>query len=201
MKTELLYKVKLFINIAILIIAAKSLAMDAGVKFGPIATGGNGCPAGDSMGVEYDPFTGQLDLVPENYAAVAENGAIVARKSCQLTLPFKGQPGRAVRVTIPHLVGAVALDQSSTAEINYEFFSPGQLGPTAKLLFQGDENILEREFDEIYPEQELVYGCGESGMIRVNSSILLRRNYSALVSFVRLEKFGITVDTIPCYER
>lgn len=169
------------------------------VKLGSISVAGSGCPQ-DTVSTTTDRATGHFMVVPENFSAIIDNGASVARKSCNFAVSFEGTANRAVRITLPRIKGAVALDQNATAEINYEVFFAGQRGERNVLSFSGTERILERNFDEINHDEELLFACGQSGIIRGNASILVNSGSAGTeVAVANVQKMGIKVDSVPCY--
>lgn len=167
------------------------------VRLGRIAAAGNGCVNGDLTSY-VDRVTGQLVIEPYDYNAILENGAPVARKSCNLSIPFEVTAGRAVRLRQYRIHGLIALDESSTAEINLETFFSGQRGDITTLTFSGYNSIYEREFDETVPELELIYGCGKDGIIRMNTSLVVEGGAETQVAFGQIQQFGLKIDSIPC---
>jgi hypothetical protein len=167
------------------------------VTLGPVQLGGS-CK--DSpVSTRTNRSTGHFIVAPENYVAVIEGNSTLARKTCQFSIPFEGKPNRAVRLRLPKVMGAVALDQGSTADLNYVIFFAGLIGEKTILSYTGQENILETEFNETSTTQEVVYECGKSGIIRGNSSILVRNaNPSSHVALAQIQKFGIKIDSVPC---
>lgn len=167
------------------------------VVLGDVTLGGS-CK--DSpVSTRIDRRTGHFVIAPANYVAVIENGASLARKTCQFALPFEGQSNRAVRLRLPKVKGVVALDQGSKAEIHYEIFFAGLIGEKTNLKFYSNGNITETEFDETSSTQEVIYECGKSGIIRGNSSIIVQNdNPQALVALAQIQKFGVKIDSVPC---
>lgn len=167
------------------------------VVLGTIQLGGS-CKE-SSVSTRIDRTTGHFVVVPENYVALIENGASFARKTCLFSIPFEGKANRAVRIRLPKLKGVVALDQGSKADINYEIFFAGITGEKTLLSFVGEENILQTEFNELSSAKEVVYGCGKSGIIRGNSSILVSNtNANSQIALAHVQKFGIKIDSVPC---
>ncbi len=167
------------------------------VSLGTVQVAGSGCLNGN-VSTRLDRTTGHFIVAPENYAAIIENGATISRKTCTFAIPFEAPANRAVRIRKPRIVGAVALDQSAKATINYEIFFAGQRGNTEVLSFVGLPQILESDFDHS-TRDEVVYECGKSGIIRGNSSLLVQNiDGSAQVAFARIAKFGIKIDSVPC---
>jgi hypothetical protein len=137
--------------------------------------------------------------VPENFAAIIENGATVARKTCNFAIAFQGTPNRAVRLSLPRIKGGVALGLDATAEIGYEVFFTGQRGQRNVIAFHGHEQILESAFDEVNEGQDLIFGCGQDGIIRGNASVLVNNVPSnAQVAVAVVEKFGVKIDSVSC---
>lgn len=167
------------------------------VVLGLIQLGGS-CKEG-SVSTRMDRSTGHFIVAPESYVALIENGASFARKTCMFSIPFEAQANRAVRIRLPKIKGALTLDQGASTEINYEIFFAGLVGQKTILNFTGHENILEEEFNETSSVQEVVFACGKSGIIRGNSSILIRNtNPNSQVAVTQVHKFGIKIDSVPC---
>lgn len=168
------------------------------VSLGKIQVAGNGCLNG-TVSTRLDRSTGHFIVAPENYAAIIENGASVSRKSCSFSIPFEAPKNRAVRIRLPRISGDIALDQGAKATINYEIFFAGLRGNNESLQFGGDQQMLETSFNHI-TQEEVIFGCEQSGIIRGNSSILLQNiEGSSQVAFARVSKFGIKIDSVPCY--
>jgi len=188
----------LFINLFTTLTLSVANANHNKVNLGAISGGGNGCVNGD-LNSYIDPITGDLIVEPYDYTAIVENGASFARKSCNISIPFQGIPNRAVRLRQYQIKGAVALDTNSSAEINYEVFYSGQRGDAVTLSFFSNNQIIEKEFDETIPELEIIYSCGKDGIIRSNSSILVKGGTSSSqVALAQIQKFGFKIDTVPC---
>ncbi len=185
--------------IAVLTLLSTSLvqANHNKVVLGDVTLGGS-CK--DSpVSTRIDRNTGHFVIAPADYVAVIENGASVARKTCQFILPFEGQPNRAVRLRLPKVKGVVALDEGSTAKIHYEIFFAGLIGEKTDLNFSSNGTITETEFDETSSVQEVIFECGKSGLIRGNSSIVVQNNNpQSLVALAQIKKFGVKIDSIPC---
>lgn len=167
------------------------------VKLGKINAAGNGCLNGE-INSYIDQYSGQLIVEPYNYTAILENGANLTRKSCNFAIPFEAPKNQAVRLRQYRLQGVAALDESSTAEISLETFFAGQRGEIVTLTLNGNNPISEYEFDETIPELEIVYGCGKDGIIRVNSSLLVKGGTNTQVAFAQIQKLGIKIDSIRC---
>lgn len=184
---------------AIVIMAALSTAhaSHSQLRFGTISAAGNGCINGDITSY-IDRVTGQLMIEPYDYTAILENGANVARKSCNFAIPVEVPAHRAVRLRQYRIHGLVALDGSSTAEINLEAFFAGQRGELVTLTLSGHDSILEREFDETIPELELVHGCGKDAMIRMNTSLVVKGGVETQVALGQIQQFGLKIDSVPC---
>lgn len=168
------------------------------VKLGNISAAGNGCLNGEITS-HIDQSTGQLIVEPYNYTAILENGASLVRKSCNFAIPFEAPANRAVRLRQYRLKGVAALDESSTAEISLETFFAGLRGEVVTLTLNGNNPISEYEFDETIPELEIVYDCGKDGIIRVNSSLLVKGGANTQVALAHIQKLGIKIDTVACH--
>jgi len=182
-----------------LVIMTFSMAQASHTKvvLGPVQLGGS-CKDAE-VSTRMDRTTGHFIIAPENYVALIENGSTLARKTCLFSIPFEAKPNRAVRIRLPKIKGSIALDQGSMGEINYEIFFSGLIGEKTSLSFTGNENIFEKDFDETSTVQEVIYECGKSGIIRGNSSILVRNNNpNTRVALIHVQKFGIKIDSIPC---
>lgn len=153
-----------------------------------------------SVSTRMDRRTGHFIIAPADYVAIIENGASIARKTCSFAMTFEGQENRAVRLRLPKVKGAVALDQGALAEIQFEIFFAGLIGEKTNLKFSGGNGIAEQDFDETGSSQEVIYECGKSGIIRGNSSILVRNNNPASqVALAQIQKFGVKIDSVPCH--
>lgn len=194
-------KVTLFISTLISMTATLIPAAYANhqkVPLGTVQVAGSGCKDGVAS-TRYDRKTGHLIIAPEDYVTVIENGSTFARKNCSFQIPFQAIPNRAVRLRLPRLVGVVALDQGATAEISYDIFFTGQSGDKTKLMFSGEPNVAEQEFDEVNSNQSVVFECGKAGIIRGNSTVLVQNsNANSLVALAQIKKFGIKIDSVPC---
>lgn len=167
------------------------------VILGEVVLGGS-CKE-SSVSTRMDRRTGHFIIAPTDYIAVIENGATLARKTCNFAIAFKGRAERAIRLRLPKVKGTVALDQGSTAEIQFEIFFAGLMGEKTNLKFTGDNNIAEQDFDETSSTQEMIYECGKSGIIRGNSSILLHNNNpKSHIALTQIQKFGVKIDSVSC---
>lgn len=178
--------------------ATNALANHKNAVLGEVQVAGSGCQNG-TVSTRLDRRTGHFIVAPGNYAAIIENNASVSRKSCSFSIPFKAPANRAVRIRYPRIVGEVVLDGKAQAQVNYEIFFAGLRGNSESLNFHGQPELLEKNFDHITQDQ-VIYECGKDGIIRGNSSILVKNpELSSQIALVHVQKFGIKIDTVPCH--
>jgi hypothetical protein len=178
--------------------ASQALAEDpeffGGIGIGEPIYSGTGCPQGTAR-VALSPQQRWLLVGFGDYAARTEPRRSFARASCNLAIPVTVPPGMRVSLSRLRVYGQAVVPPGGSGIFAAEYFFAGTVGPRVSRrvsgAFQGDFVIAE---DEIIRS-----GCGESTIVRFNSSVTTARpSEAAGLAAMGVQFLALQVDMERC---
>lgn len=141
---------------------------------------------------------GRLRIIPQGFLISSQSASAVQRKACTFSMNFSVNKDTALRISLPSVSGIYKLGQNSSAHISYETFFTGTQGEKLNINLEGDGSRSSKVFNTVGRTQQLVLGCGSSGIIRGNISLMLNKGQSHEVSSALIKEFGLKVETVSC---
>lgn len=137
-----------------------------------------------------------LGLKLNNFVAIVNKSEMISRLGCGLAIPVAVQAGQRVVVRSVALNAKGTLNAGSSVRVSAEAFVPGLIGNKAERSIVADRKLSGRF---LVSGQDLISGrCGESTILRLNTSVLLNRNNSLLSSKIALTAATLELDTEAC---
>ncbi len=168
----------------ILGVAQSAMALD-GVVLGNLAIAGNGCyqsPVQPELQLSSDKIEIPLSLMVKK-----ESAASLARGACSLALPIEVDANHRLILSDAKLVGRVNLAKGSSSIVNVEIFKAGEKGISQVASADAKEKRLRDGFVLEQSGEIFALACGESAILRVNSSGILKGKARATTSLRGLE--------------
>ena len=169
---------------ALVLAGAASLALaerpaDTLLQGGELAHGGSGCPQG-TLRHAWSPDGQYLAIGFDEYVARAEPGDSFDRATCGIAVPVSMPAGFRVSLSRLRVYGAADIPQDASGSFSAEYFFSGSLGPVlGEQLSSGFAGSFVRESDV-----PVWSACGADGIIRINSSALVRQRSAQRTSAV-----------------
>lgn len=150
-----------------------TVAYDEVINFHSIRSigyGGNGCPSGSNIGVEFG--SNSISFSPDNFQInIDDSEQRLQRSSCNIAIPIYVPPGKRLVVESQKQEGGYYQSANSQLSINQEVFFAGDLG--MKYTFRNVPKKDEGDFysHEVNLRTVIVSDCGVGVNLRINSSI------------------------------
>lgn len=158
------------------------------IALGEPVYGGTGCPQGTAQ-VVLSPQRRWLAVGFARYAARAASSGALARESCSLAIPVSVPPGLRVSLSRLQAYGDADVSPRGRGAFRAEYFFAGSTGVRVERDFRGG---FAGSF--VASGGDLVRaGCGESGIVRVNTSIRASDDARVQLHFLTL-----TLRVEPC---
>ncbi len=172
--------------------AQSVLALD-GVVLGNLAIAGNGCyqsPVQPELQLSSDKIEIPLSLMVKK-----ESAASLARGACSLALPIEVDANHRLVLTEAKIVGRVNLAKGSSSLVSVEIFKAGEKGVSQVASAEAKDKRLRKDIILEQSGEIFSLACGESAILRVNSSGILKGAARATTSLRGLE-IGLRLE--PC---
>lgn len=128
----------------------------------------------------------------------SESGeASVARKNCAVSVPLEIPANRALVIDGVDVDQSQALTVGTSSKLQVEVFKAGLQNQPLVI----DNNAVKKNLiakSTVTQKTSVLFGCGESGLLRVNASALLRTVKESSQSAARLSNLKISTKLIPC---
>lgn len=157
-------------------------ALFSDITLGEPTYAGTGCPQGTAQ-VALSPQRRWLAVGFAAYTANAESSGAFARESCGLAIPVSVPPGLRVSLSRLRAYGDADIPSRGRGTFRAEYFFTGSTGATVERDFRGgfDGSFVVRGGDVVRS------GCGESGILRVNTSIRASNGGRLRLQFLTLD--------------
>lgn len=178
---------------------ADDFGLSPALQLGQIASGGSGCPGGDTVRAAYDSVTGQVNVQflafrPE--ATSRDPG--LKRQSCDLALPMSPPAGYALRIVDIAMPVSTLLEQGTTSQAHLEAFLAGSTGPQDSQNFESPAGTVIRR-TVLGGRVGITSGCGESVNVRVNASAIASNSADpAAYAAIAIRSAQLHLAFIPC---
>lgn len=194
MKANIFLK-KMILVSSLVVQAMPSHAAQKDLVLGQLTLAGEGC----ARATRRIDQAGRVRIIPQGFIVSSSQGSgAIERKACTFALNFSVNPNAAVRITLPSVSGLSKLAVNSSARISYENFFTGTQGEKLNIELQGDSSRSSKVFNTVGRTQQLTLGCGVSGTIRGNISLMLNKGQSHEISSALIKEFGLKVETVSC---
>ncbi len=172
-----------------LLVSTHAFAQEFGV--GTIAYGGTGCKTGTAELTAAGDGGLKLQFSEFNLKS-GVGGRRLDRKTCSIALPIQAPEGFSMSLVVAP-EGVFNLDSSGSLNLRQESFIAGERGLVTSKTFVGPDRdfFLADDFD--FQGEPVWTSCGESSILRLNLSAIVRGRASAKVDALRL-----TVLVRPC---
>lgn len=152
-------------------------AMADDIRLGNPAYGGSGCPQGTASAV-LSPDQKTLSILFDQYMTEAGRaaGRNVDRKSCNVAIPVHVPQGYSISLFQVDYRGFNQLPAGAMARLNVGYFFAGQVGPTYRKDFYGQQNQDYLVSNSLSGQAEVWSGCGADVNLRINSSLMTQTN-------------------------
>ncbi len=144
------------------------------LDFSDARMAGNGClPGLAGLLTRFNAEENVFEIFPRAFSGVADRLRRVDRKACTLSIPFSVPAGRKLVISQVDLNATVKVEKFSSAQLQFEAFAAGQTNE--KLLRRVTASAGTTE-GRVLLRQAPAYvsDCGESGILRLNSSQTLQ---------------------------
>lgn len=138
--------------------------------------------------------------IPMKLSAVlnAEGGSTaVARKSCVMSLPIEIPATHGLHIDSIQVDQSQKLTVGTRSDLQIEVFQPGTQGSTLKITKQATSKVLISK-STASQKTSVLFGCGQSGVLRINSSVLLTADMAESESAASLAKLKLRFKLVPC---
>lgn len=125
---------------------------------------------------------------------VSYKGGAFERATCNLALPVVVPPGQKLVIHQIRIKESYKLGQHSQVKLAVSAFFPGQVGETLSQTLTRDAGqfVLSKKV-------KVVSGCGESTIVRFNSSLLMNSKETALKSDqAAISSIGLSLKFVDC---
>lgn len=164
--------------------AQTALALD-GVDLGSIAIVGNGCyqgPVQADLQISSDKLEIPLSLMVKK-----DGTASLARGACSLALPIAVDTNHRLVLSDAKIFGRFNLAKGSGSTVNVEIFKAGEKGVSQVTNAEAKDKRLRKNLVLEQSGEVFSLACGESAILRVNSSGILKGSARATTSLRNLE--------------
>ncbi len=140
------------------------------LELGQIASGGSGCPGGNTVRAAYDSVTGAVNVQFLSFRPEATSrDPGLKRQSCNLALPMTPPAGYAVQIVDVAMPISTLLEQGTTSQAHLEAFLAGSTGPQDSQNFESPSGTVIKR-TALGGHVGTTSGCGESVNVRLNAS-------------------------------
>ncbi len=161
--------------------------------------GGNGCHigAGSNTYFDFDSARGIIDLSFKNYRTQVGAPSTLDRKSCQLAIPFQLKKNQRLVLTQLDALFTYDLSKNASVTINTELFLAGGQGPKLNKSISATKKPLTGR-SLVRGSQTVMSKCGESGILRFNTSLLNRSTPSTTSTQSEVERITVYMKAEEC---
>jgi hypothetical protein len=138
--------------------------------------------------------------IPIKLSAVldSEGGApAISRKSCVISLPIEVPATHGLQVDSFQVEQSQKLTVGTDSNLQVEVFKAGTQGMPLKIEKQATSKVLISK-SKASQKTSVLFGCGQSGILRINSSVLLKSDLAESASAASLSKLRLRYKLIPC---
>lgn len=176
-----LFALSLFVSLG----AAQFTWALEGVELGNVAIVGNGCyqgPVQSELQISSDKLEIPLSLMVKK-----EGASSLARGACSIALPIAVDSNHRLVLSDAKVIGRFNLAKGSGSTVNVEIFKAGEKGFSQVSSAEAKDKRLRKDF--VLEQQGEIFSlaCGESAILRVNSSGILKGAARATTSLRDLE--------------
>ncbi|MCB0385397.1 MAG: DUF4360 domain-containing protein [Bdellovibrionales bacterium] len=169
----------------------------AEVHLGDVDLAGNGCPGGDNVYVFHSQYSGRLIVVFWEYEVdQAKSSSRILRQACSAAIPFSLPEGERLIMESPAMGGYFDLDSETTLQTKLEAFIAGESSPEVKGTIETNEYGETSRYYFRDDNIQVVSKCGEEGILRLNTSLLLKGKGGTSKASVKTA--AVTLKTEPC---
>ena len=139
-------------------------------------------------------------LVPFRLSVALESESSevsVARKNCVVSIPLEIPANRALVIDGVEVDQSQSLTVGTSSKLQVEVFKAGLQNQPLVI----DNNAVKKNLiakSTVTQKTSVLFGCGESGLLRVNASALLRTIKESSQSAARLSNLKISTKLISC---
>lgn len=161
-----------------LVLSCLTMEAQAGIlTLGQAQYGGTGCRAGTAQ-VNLSPGDDAISILFDEYIVEAGNvnGRRIDRKSCNISIPVNVPQGYSVALFQVDYRGFNSIPSGGLNQFNVEYFWAGTRGPRVSRSFNSRDNGNFTVTDNLLASTMVWSRCGESVILRVNSSLSTQTN-------------------------
>lgn len=187
--------------------AKKNLLTDdslaAAISNERIIFGGSGCPDSSIRTMARFDFNNNVFNIYPHEMNVSVGSSIekVKRSSCSIAIPYTAKIGTKIIISQIDLNGELNLSPQKLLDISFSAFIPGQTEELQKRQFQ---TALSDNKDGAFLIREnkiIESSCGGTGILRLNSSLILQDQNTKILSqtsYAKINKISLFLKTEKC---
>lgn len=174
---------------------AKLVVLNSQIELGEVTASGTGCKSEDDTYLYHNAKTGRAVFFMWSHALELKD-TNMARANCAAAVPITVARDRRIVMRVAHAKGEANLHSDSLLKVAAEVFLAGQSGLKINRSLHAEDLDQEGRY-ALSDTDEVVGECGQSGILRIQNSILLTGGGPAQAA---AQTVSFTLTSEPCDE-